>query len=1173
MKRTLFLVMVAGFFAASSATAQKNTQDIRPLHGLDRSQFETFSSVDAYLAAQALAGTPRVDIRTAATVVGRVNVESLGTRQLTSVAQMAPQKAPQTGQSTVGRLMRAENGTVRWMEGALGKVSVSAFGKRSDAEVSQSLRQILVDRPSLLGLQNPASELATTSVVRDELGFVHARFHQTWDGVPVWGGDVVVHADANGNVYAVNGAYQPSPSGVDTSPTLTSDRALAATIRDLQRRDEWDPIPDDVAAWLDIEGPNTEMAIYPDDEAGPRLAYLVSLHPNFVASYTYIIDAEDGRVLNRIARHCTIWHNPEGDPKVSIDSVDDLIKTSKNASAGTFFDATANDLNGQSQSLRVYQHDDNTFYNVWDLPNIDLGKSQLPNTPSGGALTLTASGADLNENTNLAHVVSNNNTWSDPTSVSAHVNMKTAYEYFKNVHGRNAIDGKDQSIISVIHVTDKSQPMDNAFWNGRVMAYGDGAQSFKPLAGSLDVAGHEMTHGVIQSTAGLVYQFQSGALNESFADVFGYMIEPADFLLGEDVMNTNAIALRDMLNPDNPQVLSPQPAHMNAYRNLTAEQDNGGVHVNSGIPNRAAALIVQSIGQEPTGRIYYRALSNYMTRNSEFVDARNAVEQSAVDLFGNGSTEHLAVQQGFDSVGIVGGTGGGGGDGGNDVPSQTGGNSLIAFMLDDGTVGYIDLTDIQNIQTLTFNDPGAVALVSNEGGFRSQLTTTLTGEDIWFVNSAGQLAFITVSDGSVSVFESLSLQQAGDLWNASISPDGNFVAIVSAYANDPTIYFYDGTDVNAVDLKPETSQEGVFDETIQYPDVVSWSPNTQVPRIAFDAFSEVALGTGGTLNYWSIYEIDFSVGSIYGLIPSQQDGVSTGNITYSNTDPDIVAMNVIDESGIWDVLIGDFSEGSLTSLDLPSFQVEGSNVLDAERPTFSPDDSEIVVTSPSTNRVLFYNPSAQNPITFLEYTVPLFNPHWFVRAGSGGTSNQAPTASFALSGSTGTVPFQVSIDGSGSSDTNNDALSYRWEFGDGTIGSGVTTGHTYSTAGTYSLKLIVTDSGGLSGNTSKQVTVSSNTGTPVEEEEGVSVSFDLRPNHPNPFSSVTTISFDMPDAEEITLEVVDLLGRTVATLAEGRWPAGQHQVRYDGSALPSGIYLARFRSDTKVRTRQIVVVK
>ena len=168
------------------------------------------------------------------------------------------------------------------------------------------------------------------------------------------------------------------------------------------------------------------------------------------------------------------------------------------------------------------------------------------------------------------HVKSSNNSWSNRTAVSAHYNGAQAYEYFRNTHNRNSVNGSGGNLISFINVADENgRPMDNAFWNGKFMFLGNGDQAFKILARAKDVTGHEMSHGVIQNTANLEYYGESGAMNESFADVFGAMIDRDDWLIGEDVVQTSAFpsgALRNMRDPHNGGNSSNywwQPKHVN----------------------------------------------------------------------------------------------------------------------------------------------------------------------------------------------------------------------------------------------------------------------------------------------------------------------------------------------------------------------------------------------------------------------------------------------------------------------------------------------------------------------------------------------------------------------------------------------------------------------------------
>lgn len=927
---------------------------------------------------------------------------------------------------TVLRLtvQRAGNGTVRWLEGSLGKVQGydSKHHKGSTLQsASRSALELLHSYRDLLGLRNPLQELTPMSTTTDQVGFTHFRFAQTWQNIPVWGRDLYLHAKPDGAAYVINGTYEPTPVEVQTIPTITSSNAIAATIADLQAKGRWEPLPVQAATTLKFDPPQAELVLFPMADGTIRLAWEVTLYPNLIEHYTYLVDANNGAIVNRIPRHCSVIPPKANTAPPRIKGLVSGLPTKgelslQGTAAAGFKNASATDLNGKTQTLRVYQHTDNVHYMVFDLPNFNQTKSQLPDNPAGGALTISAGNNDLTQDVQLSHVTSANNVWGDRASVSAHANAKVTYDYYKNTHNRNAIDDKDESIVSIIHVTEDNQPMDNAFWNGRVMAYGDGNQAFTPLAGGVDVAGHEMTHGVIEHSANLIYQNQSGALNESFADVFGLMVDREDFLIGEDITRSQfGVALRDMLNPSNNNVVSPQPAHMNQFRQLGLDQDNGGVHVNSGIPNRAAALLIQEIGREKVENIYYRALTNYLTRNSNFIDCRNGVLQAAKDLHGDG-TEAAAVRKSFAAVGIGtddgGNTGGGNNSGNDNVPPAQGTNSVIAFMLNDGTIGLLDV----EANTVQLFD-NAVARVNRDGNNvdRSQLSTARNGSRIWFVNAQQQLANVDVNTGQVSVFPNLRINANGngpDVWNASVAPDESFVALVSAYEKDPNLYFFEvaTNKLSVVELKPQTTQNGITDESIQFPDVVSWSPNLQKPKTAFDAFRQLDIA-GGTTSFWSMYEIDFGAELIYNLIPAQPEDVSVGNVTYSNTDPDVLAYNVIGE--VEDVTVVNFATNTEQALSIQNFNIQGNPIRDADRPTFSPDDRQLCFTTESQKAFLFYTRS-NNQLSFLKLNPEqaVFHARWFTR----GESPVPPTFEDSVfveaitpnpTKSSGTIRFQV----------------------------------------------------------------------------------------------------------------------------------------------------------------------
>ncbi|MFA5802459.1 MAG: M4 family metallopeptidase [Thermoleophilia bacterium] len=235
---------------------------------------------------------------------------------------------------------------------------------------------------------------------------------------------------------------------------------------------------------------------------------------------------------------------------------------------------------------------------------------------------------------------------SDSTAQNAHNNIGLTYDYYYNTFSRDSFNGGGAQLTSTVHY---STSYNNAFWNGSQMTYGDGDGSvFSPLGNALDVVAHELTHGVTQYSANLVYSYQSGALNESYSDVFGVMVDRDDWLMGEDVYTpgTPGDALRSMSNP----TTYGQPDHMNSYVNTSS--DNGGVHTNSGIPNKAAYNVATSIGKDKMEKIWYRTLTVYLDTSSQFVDARDASIQAATDLYGGSSAEVTAVNNGFAAVGI-----------------------------------------------------------------------------------------------------------------------------------------------------------------------------------------------------------------------------------------------------------------------------------------------------------------------------------------------------------------------------------------------------------------------------------------------------------------------------------------------------------------------------------------
>jgi Zn-dependent metalloprotease len=261
----------------------------------------------------------------------------------------------------------------------------------------------------------------------------------------------------------------------------------------------------------------------------------------------------------------------------------------------------------------------------------------------------------------------------DPAVNEAYDGAGNTYDFYDQVFQRNSLDDNGMTLISSVHVAQVDDngnfvPMDNAFWNGQQMAYGDGGgPAFQRFTKSLDVIGHELTHGVEQYTSNLTYFGQSGALNEHFADVGGVLVRQwkngetalkASWLIGAEILvpAPTRRAVRDMENPgtafvDDPELgTDPQPAHMSKL--YTGPADRGGVHINSGIPNRAFALTAKALkgnAWELAGRIWYDTLLQLST-SSEFLDCAKLTIQVAT---GHGAAAKNAVKAAWKKVGIT----------------------------------------------------------------------------------------------------------------------------------------------------------------------------------------------------------------------------------------------------------------------------------------------------------------------------------------------------------------------------------------------------------------------------------------------------------------------------------------------------------------------------------------
>ncbi|MEW6469766.1 MAG: M4 family metallopeptidase [Bacteroidota bacterium] len=464
----------------------------------------------------------------------------------------------------------------------------------------------------------------------DQLGYVHTRYQQYYKGVKVEGGEYLVH-ERGGFTYLANGCWFDGIN-VGSVPVLTEEQALGFAVQHIDAvKYKWEIAEEE--AWLKYVWKDPSKTYYPkgeliialvnDDFAKKdfRLAYKFDIYAAEPMSRNYVyVDALTGEVINKRDRihHADV---PAGGITMY-------------AGNQTW---TADQVNPTSYRLRETARGQGLeTYNL------------LNGTNYGNAVDFTDSDNNWTSTANDDHAAHD-----------AHWGAEATYDYYGQIHSRNGIDNNGMLMLSYVHY---SNNYNNAFWNGSEMTYGDGsgtAGGFNPLT-ALDVCGHEFTHGVTEFSSNLVYSYQSGALNESFSDIFGTCIEfwktpsLADFLIGEQITVTQPSALRSMSNPN-------QYGDPDCYLGTnwyTGTGDNGGVHTNSGVQNYWFYLLcvggsgtndvnnafsVTGIGIANAERIAYRNNNVYLTSNSQYIDARTGSIQAAQDLFGACTPEVIAT--------------------------------------------------------------------------------------------------------------------------------------------------------------------------------------------------------------------------------------------------------------------------------------------------------------------------------------------------------------------------------------------------------------------------------------------------------------------------------------------------------------------------------------------------
>jgi len=501
------------------------------------------------------------------------------------------------------------------------------------------------------------SELTVANVVHDELGEAHVVFDQTIGGVRVHSSQVVTHEKQNGRFDEESVDLKLRQIHVDTRARLSVSDAVAAARA---------AFGEDAPAFASLvilpraNGNSYELAYEVEVNNTLELeAFGFSPAPSPRRELIYI-DANNGSVIERI----------------------DYLQTVTNGSGKGYYSGSVTNLFISALTSGYYYMNDTTTAN--GSVSYNSRTTDLNNTTSGTGTIYRSTSTVFGSDGSLSNRTS--------IGIDAHWFAQKTLDYFKARHGRSGIDNKGNTTIGsgyMLSRTHYGTRYNNAFWNGSSMTYGDGdGTTYNPFD-AVDVVGHEMTHGITERTSNLIYSRDSGALNESFSDIFGVAVEffvgartgfggkvyGAEWKLGEDIFRSGTGMIRSVENP--PSKADPDFYKESGFWEFTSA-DNYGVHTNSGVQNKVfylmsvggknvhkdasgnvvtthnATVTVASIGTDAAARIAYRALTVKLLGNTDatYPEAKSAWIAAANDLYGAGSVQATATANAWAAVGL-----------------------------------------------------------------------------------------------------------------------------------------------------------------------------------------------------------------------------------------------------------------------------------------------------------------------------------------------------------------------------------------------------------------------------------------------------------------------------------------------------------------------------------------
>gem|GEM_PF-2498919 len=803
------------------------------------------------------------------------------------------------------------------------KADVSAIpqnrAKKGDQEIAGEFLSAL---GGLLRIDNPDEEFRFSGKQSDDLGRRHLRFSQTFQGIPVWPAELVVHLNARGHADMLDGAFVPTPRKIATRPVLNADEAFEKVCEHIPEIGQ------------DISAESSELIIYAPGDRLPRLAWKLDISVSSDGQWLAVIDASDGRLLTAFSQ------------------ISDAAVSGSGA-----------DIFGTQRSLNLWEKDGkfhmtDTAKAMYDAETSD---PPVPTSTHGAIIVMDALNqprtSEINEIPALTSVVSENPDSDWPAdAVSAAYNLSQAYDYFYEHHQRVSPDGHGGSIMAVVRL---GTNLESAFWDPgtKIIYFGDG----EVLAASPDIVGHELTHAITTYTAGLLNKNQSGALNEAFSDIFGEMVEShvsgtePDWIMGSRL----ATPLRSLSDPSSMTSPAgvPYPSDMDGY--FITSGDNGGVHINMSIVAHAFYLLARgqdrAIGIRDAGQIFYRALTYHLVSNSQFADARLACIASAEELFGSGSEQALGTAEAFDAVGITDGD-----STPDEIPSVSPVNSpdaVLALRYANAVTGEGRLFLCRREQ----EDPDDGKLLPLYNNMKmSRISVSGDGSLAAYVSSGNDLCLAS-TDGSSAAN---CLGYPGTVSSAAISRGSPHLAFVLLDENGEP-----GNAINVLEFLPDGEykvrtfdlvspvSDGSAEISVLFAGSAEFSSDGKY--LVYDAFCNVLFSDGSKFGAWGIYSLDIESGDFLTLVPPSP-GRDIANPSLSRTNDNFI---------VFDAYQATTGDSVVTALNL--ITGESKEVARAKGgfgyPVYTGDDSAIVYASEDgvvmTGTSLWRQPLADNKIS------------------------------------------------------------------------------------------------------------------------------------------------------------------------------------------------------------------